>query len=161
MHSINTRYIPLINVKWRTLFYCVQFWAPQNKRGMEILEQVQWRGSVTWRLEHLSYKKSLGELSGASNRTKFSGQMTDVQEVPCEYEEELVYCVAFWTCRNCYKTKRFFFVTTKHFFSVWMRNDTWVLSNSKSVKTLNRSQILPSAQGIRKKRDASKSMATG
>lgn len=135
MHIINALSIPLSNVKWRTLFYSVQFWAPQYKRDIEILEQVQWRGSLIRRLEYLFYKKSLSELSGASNRTKCRGQKTDPQEVPREYEEEFLYCVAFWTCRSCYKAKRFF-ATTKHLFSVWMRSDTWILSSSKSIESL-------------------------
>ncbi|TRZ23204.1 hypothetical protein HGM15179_003905 [Zosterops borbonicus] len=43
---------------------CVQFWAPQDKRDMEILEQVQQRAMKMIKgLEHLSYKGRLGGLS--------------------------------------------------------------------------------------------------
>ncbi|KAJ7422573.1 hypothetical protein BTVI_13544 [Pitangus sulphuratus] len=43
---------------------CVQFWAPQYKRDMELLEQVQWRAKkMIMGLEHLSYEDWLRELS--------------------------------------------------------------------------------------------------
>ncbi|GAB0206676.1 hypothetical protein GRJ2_003133200 [Grus japonensis] len=42
---------------------CVQFWAPQYKRGLDLLERVQQRATKMMKgLEHLSYEKRLREL---------------------------------------------------------------------------------------------------
>ncbi|OWK57992.1 Succinate--hydroxymethylglutarate CoA-transferase [Lonchura striata] len=42
---------------------CVQFWAPQQKNDMDLLEWVHWRAiKVIKGLEHLSYKERLREL---------------------------------------------------------------------------------------------------
>ena len=42
------------------LEFCVQLWAPQYKRNMELLERVQWKATKMMRgLEHLSYEDRL------------------------------------------------------------------------------------------------------
>ena len=45
------------------LQYCVQFWSPQHKKDMELLEWVQRRAmKMIRRLENLSYEDGLREL---------------------------------------------------------------------------------------------------
>ena len=53
------------------LEHCVQFWAPQYKRDMEVLERVQGRArKLTGILEHLSYKLRLRVLTCLAWRTE-------------------------------------------------------------------------------------------
>ena len=45
------------------LEYCIQFWGPQHKKDIELLEQVQSRAMKMIReLKHFPYKDTLREL---------------------------------------------------------------------------------------------------
>ena len=50
---------------------CVQLWAPQDKRDVELLKQLQWRVTKMIKaLEHLSYEERLRELGLFSLRKR-------------------------------------------------------------------------------------------
>ncbi|KAJ7409162.1 hypothetical protein WISP_116266 [Willisornis vidua] len=54
---------PLLSPSTAHLECCVQYWAPQQKRDMELLEWVQWRAMNMMKgLKHLSCKNWLREL---------------------------------------------------------------------------------------------------
>ncbi|RMC00278.1 hypothetical protein DUI87_22885 [Hirundo rustica rustica] len=107
-------YLALVNEAH--LECCVQFWAPQEKRDMKLLDQVQCQATkVVKGLEHPTYKEWLRDLRQFSLKNRrLRGVLINVYqclggwcqavgqeamgrnrciEVPPEHEEEPVYCV--------------------------------------------------------------------
>lgn len=67
---------------------CVWFWAPQQKRDMELLEQVQQKAMrMTRGLEYLSYEDSLRDLGLFSLKKK---QVIGGYISICRYQKRMV-----------------------------------------------------------------------
>lgn len=65
--AFGKRFIPFLCPGEATLEFCVQFWSPQYRRDVELLEQVQYRAMrMIMGLEHLFYEERLMELTCSS-----------------------------------------------------------------------------------------------
>ena len=70
--------------------YRVQFWRPQYKKDMHLLEQVERRATKMVRgMEHLSYKETLGDWGFSLEKRRIEGDLTaTIQTLKRAYKKD-------------------------------------------------------------------------